>query len=46
MSTTLDFLCGLAAGWSQIVTGQPLDYIKTKFQLSKTVNSSAIEFAR
>ena len=46
MSSTLDFLCGLAAGWSQILTGQPLDYIKTKFQLSKTVNSSAIGFAR
>jgi|688.fasta_scaffold239062_1 hypothetical protein len=46
MSSTLDFVCGIAAGWSQIVTGQPLDYIKTKYQVSKTTNSSAISFAK
>lgn len=46
MSTTLDFICGLAAGWSQIITGQPLDFIKTKFQLSTTTNASAMTFAR
>ncbi len=31
-----DFLCGLAAGWMQITTGYPLDYIKTKIQLTNT----------
>jgi hypothetical protein len=46
MSSTLDFVCGIGAGWSQIVTGQPLDYIKTKYQLSNTTNSSAINFAK
>lgn len=46
MSTTLDFLCGLAAGWSQILTGQPLDFIKTKFQLSKASHVRATELAR
>lgn len=42
----LDFLCGLAAGWSQILTGQPLDFIKTKYQLSKAANIRATEIAR
>lgn len=46
MSTTLDFFCGLAAGWSQILTGQPLDFIKTKYQLSKNVNVGAADLAR
>lgn len=46
MSTTLDFLCGLAAGWSQILTGQPLDFIKTKFQLSNATGMTATKFAR
>jgi hypothetical protein len=27
-----DFICGLFAGWSQILTGQPFDYIKTIYQ--------------
>lgn len=34
MENIKDFICGLMAGWSQIVTGQPFDYIKTHFQLS------------
>lgn len=46
MSTTLDFVCGLAAGWSQILTGQPLDFIKTKYQLSSAQNVSATKFAK
>lgn len=46
MSTALDFVCGLAAGWSQIITGQPLDFIKTKFQLSNGANATATKFAR
>ena len=46
MSTTLDFVCGLAAGWSQILTGQPLDFIKTKYQLSSSQNVSATKFAK
>lgn len=41
MTSTLDFCCGLLAGWSQIITGQPLDFIKTKYQLSKTTHTSA-----
>ena len=36
METLTDFLCGLAAGWSQIITGQPFDYLKTKAQLSNS----------
>jgi hypothetical protein len=28
-----DFVCGLFAGWSQILAGQPLDYIKVKYQV-------------
>lgn len=27
-----DFGCGVAAGWSQILLGHPLDYIKVKIQ--------------
>ena len=45
-NTTLDFACGLAAGWSQIITGQPLDFIKTKYQLSKTSNVGFSQFAK
>ena len=45
--SVLDFMCGLAAGWSQIITGQPLDFIKTKYQLtSSTTNVSAIKLAK
>ena len=32
-----DFLCGLAAGWSQIIVGQPFDFIKTKYQMSNAL---------
>lgn len=46
MSTTLDFVCGLAAGWSQILTGQPLDFIKVKYQLSGAGNITATQLAR
>lgn len=31
-----DFLCGLFAGWSQIITGQPFDYIKIIYQTEQT----------
>lgn len=27
-----DFVCGIFAGWSQIIFGQPLDYIKVRLQ--------------
>ena len=30
-----DFICGLLAGWSQIITGQPFDYIKIIYQTEK-----------
>ena len=30
----LDFLCGSVAGCAQILVGQPLDFIKTRYQLS------------
>lgn len=46
MSSTLDFICGLAAGWSQILTGQPLDFIKVKYQLSTANTISATQLAR
>ena len=25
-------MCGLTAGWTQILIGQPLDFLKTKYQ--------------
>lgn len=28
-----DFMCGLFAGWSQIMAGQPFDFIKVKYQV-------------
>jgi solute carrier family 25 protein 38 len=28
-----DFICGITAGWTQVIIGQPLDYIKIKIQL-------------
>ena len=30
-----DFVCGLSAGWAQIVIGQPLDFVKIKIQTAK-----------
>jgi Mitochondrial carrier protein len=27
-----DFLCGLIAGWSQIIVGQPFDFVKVRVQ--------------
>lgn len=45
-NTGLDLLCGLAAGWSQIIVGQPLDYIKTKMQLSKLSHPSFREIGK
>jgi solute carrier family 25 carnitine/acylcarnitine transporter 20/29 len=27
-----DFMCGLVAGWSQIIIGQPFDFIKVRIQ--------------
>lgn len=45
--SSVDFVCGLVAGWSQILTGQPLDFIKLKFQLSEcSSNNSTINFAK
>ena len=31
----IDFACGVVAGWSQILIGQPFDFIKVKIQTSK-----------
>jgi hypothetical protein len=33
-STFTDFFAGLCAGWAQVLVGQPLDLIKTHFQMS------------
>lgn len=27
-----DFFCGLLAGWTQVVVGQPFDFIKVRIQ--------------
>ncbi len=27
-----DFICGLFAGWSQVIVGQPFDFIKVRIQ--------------
>jgi len=27
-----DFVCGLFAGWTQVIVGQPFDFIKVKVQ--------------
>ena len=27
-----DFLCGLVAGWTQVLVGQPFDFVKVKVQ--------------
>lgn len=45
-NSSLDFMCGLAAGWSQILTGQPLDFIKTKFQLDPSNRHGFLTFAK
>jgi hypothetical protein len=29
-----DFVCGLFAGWTQVIIGQPFDFIKVKIQAS------------
>lgn len=34
-----DFIAGFCAGTSQLIVGQPLDYIKIKMQTSKTPKS-------
>ena len=34
MDNIFDFASGLFAGWSQILVGQPFDYLKTKCQIS------------
>lgn len=46
MSTALDFVCGVMAGWSQVLVGQPLDFIKMKFQTSNSQNVSTSIFAK
>ena len=30
-----DLFCGIIAGWSQIIVGQPFDFIKVKVQTEK-----------
>ncbi len=37
-----DFLCGLFAGWSQIIFGQPFDYIKVRLQTESENNKKSI----
>lgn len=48
MQTAFDFACGLMAGWSQLIIGQPFDFLKTKSQLSndKICLNSIKKFAR
>jgi len=46
MSSTLDFVCGVLAGWSQVLVGQPLDFIKMKYQTSSSQKVSASIFAK
>lgn len=42
----VDFYCGLVAGWSQVLIGQPFDFIKTKIQSSSTGNYNIYEIAK
>ena len=34
-----DFVCGLLAGWAQVLVGQPLDYMKVKIQTNEESKS-------
>lgn len=42
----LDLICGFAAGCAQIVTGQPLDFIKTKFQTLQNTQQGFKDIAK
>lgn len=35
-------MCGLLAGWSQILAGQPFDYIKVKYQIETSNKSKSM----
>jgi hypothetical protein len=39
MNCSLDVLSGLIAGLSQVILGQPLDFIKTRYQISNPPNN-------
>lgn len=41
-----DFICGLFAGWTQVLVGQPLDFIKIKIQTTQSKTVSTIEMAK
>ena len=41
-----DFVCGLFAGWTQVLVGQPLDYIKIRIQAAQNSNFSTVEIAK
>lgn len=34
MDSLKDFASGIISGWTQILVGQPFDYVKTNVQLS------------
>jgi hypothetical protein len=36
-----DFFCGLLAGWSQVLVGQPLDFIKVRIQTSSSTSPTS-----
>lgn len=40
----IDFVCGLFAGWTQVLIGQPFDFVKVKIQTAPqgTVSISKI----
>lgn len=42
----IDFGCGLAAGWSQIIVGHPLDFIKTKIQTTALLKRNEMSVKR
>jgi solute carrier family 25 carnitine/acylcarnitine transporter 20/29 len=35
-----DFVCGLFAGWTQVMIGQPFDFVKVKIQTSTSKTHS------
>jgi hypothetical protein len=37
-----DFIFGLLAGWSQIIVGQPFDFIKVKLQTESNSKSRSL----
>ena len=42
----LDFMCGVTAGWTQILIGQPLDFLKVKYQTGEGGSQTSFAILR